>query len=52
MSEKEVGKLFSELNSHLVKFWIEHGRPDKEVKIKLLERMLNWYKKMGFVSFD
>lgn len=50
MQDKE--KMFLDLNSVLVKFWIENNRPDKAVKIELLERMLNWYKKMGYVTLD
>lgn len=46
----KIEKMFLDLNSALVKFWIEQGRPDKETKIALLERMLNWYKKMGYVT--
>ena len=44
--------MFLDLNGVLVKFWIEQGRPDKEVKIELLERMLHWYKKMGYIVQD
>jgi len=49
MTQQEKEKMFLDLNSVLVKFWIEQGRPNKEIKIELLERMLNWYKKMGYV---
>ena len=42
--------MFLDLNSVLVTFWKEQGRPDKETKIALLERMLDWYKKMGYVT--
>ena len=52
MTQQEKEKMFLDLNSVLVKFWIEQGRPDKEIKIELLERMLNWYKKMGYVIPD
>ena len=52
MTQQEKEKMFLDLNGVLVKFWIEQGRPDKEVKIELLERMLNWYKKMGYVIPD
>lgn len=52
MNKEDKEKMFLELNSVLVKFWIEKGRPDKELKIELLERMLNWYKKMGYVVLD
>lgn len=52
MTQQEKGKMFLDLNSVLVKFWIERGRPDKEIKIELLERMLNWYKKMGTITLD
>ena len=48
--EKEI--MFLDLNDVLVKFWIEQGRPDKEIKIELLERMLNWNKKAGIVILD
>ena len=44
--------MFLCLNSALVDFWAKNGRPDKEVQIELLERMLNWYKKMGTVTLD
>lgn len=44
--------LFLELNSVLVKFWKEQGRPDKEIRIELLERMANWYKNMGTSTQD
>lgn len=52
MTQQEKERMFLDLNSVLVKFWIEQGRPDKEIKIELLERMLNWYKKMGYVILD
>ena len=52
MTQKEFEKMFLDLNSVLVKFWIKQGRPAKEIKIELLERMLNWYKKMGYVTLD
>lgn len=48
----KIEKMFLDLNSVLVKFWKDQGRPDKEVKIALLERMLNWYKKMGYITLD
>ena len=44
--------VFSDLNSVLVKFWKEENVRDKEVKIRLLERMLGWYKKMGTITLD
>ena len=43
MDEKE--KLFLDLNGVLVRFWKERGRPPKEVKADLLEKMLEWYRK-------
>ena len=52
LTQSEKEKMFLELNSTLVKFWIQKGRPSKEVKIELLERMLNWYKKMGYITMD
>lgn len=52
MDRKEIEKMFLELNSVLVKFWKEQGRPDKEIKIELLERMLRWYKEMGYVTLN
>lgn len=52
MTQQEKDKMFLDLNSVLVKFWKEQGRPDKEVKIELLERMLNWHKKMGTITLD
>lgn len=45
-------KMFLDLNSVLVKFWIEQGRPDKDVKIELMERMLHWYRTGGIVIPD
>jgi len=45
-------KMFLELNSVLVKFWKEQGRPDKSIRIELLERMVHWYKTMGTVVLD
>ncbi len=44
--------VFLDLNSVLVKFWKEENIRDKEVKIRLLERMLGWYKKMGTITLD
>lgn len=44
--------VFLDLNSVLVKFWKEENVRDKEVKIRLLERMLGWYKKMGTITLD
>lgn len=52
MTQQEKEIMFLDLNSVLVKFWIEQGRPDKEVRIELLERMLNWQKKMGTITLD
>jgi hypothetical protein len=52
MEQKDKEKMFLDLNSVLVKFWREQGKPDKELKIELLERMLNWYKKMGYITLD
>ena len=52
MTQQEKEKMFLYLNDVLVKFWIEQDRPDKEVRIELLERMLNWYKKMANVTLD
>jgi len=52
LTQSEKEKMFLDLNSTLVKFWIQKGRPSKEVKIELLERMLNWYKKMGYITMD
>lgn len=49
-NEKE--DLFWELSTDLVEFWIRHGRPDKRVKVELLERMLEWYRKMGYATMD
>ena len=44
--------MFSELNSTLIEFWKEHGNPDRGLKIKLLERMVHWYKDMEVVAID
>lgn len=52
LTDADKEKMFLDLNSVLVKFWIANGRPDKEVKIELLERMLHWYRNMGYVTFD
>ena len=52
MTNEEKDKLFLDLNSVLVKFWISKGRPSKELKIELLERMLHWYKTMGTIVQD
>lgn len=52
MSIEEEEKMFLELNSTLVKFWIKNGRPSKDIKIRLLERMLHWYKNSGIVVQD
>lgn len=49
---KEKDKLFSELNTVLVKFWQEHNKPDLETRIELLERMTHWYKNMGTITLD
>jgi len=52
MTQNEKERMFLDLNGVLVKFWVEKGRPDKEIKIELLERMLGWYKKMGYITLD
>lgn len=52
MTREEIEKMFLELNSVLVKFWKEQGRPDREIKIELLERMLHWYRNMGYATLD
>lgn len=52
MTQQEKEIMFLYLNDVLVKFWIEQGRPDKEVRIELIEKMLNWYKKMANVIPD
>lgn len=52
MPQDEKDRMFLDLNSVLVKFWIGNGRPDKEIRIELLERMLNWYKKMGYATME
>lgn len=44
--------VFLDLNSVLAKFWREKGGVTKDMKIRLLERMLNWYKKMGTITLD
>ena len=49
---KEKDKLFSELNTVLVKFWQDHNKPDLETRIELLERMTHWYKNMGTITLD
>lgn len=48
----EEERMLLDLNSTLVKFWIGKGRPKKEVKARLLRRMLNWYKKSGTIVQD
>lgn len=52
MTIAEREKLFLELNTVLVKFWKENGRPDNGIRIQLLERMLHWYKNMGNITQD
>lgn len=43
---------YFELNGTLVRFWKEHGVTDQDLKIAYLERMLKWYKQMGYVVLD
>ena len=50
--KKSEDSLFLDLNSDLVKFWKENNIQDKEVKIRMLERMLNWYRNMGTITMD
>ena len=50
--KKSEESLFLDLNSDLVKFWKENSIQDKEVKIRMLERMLNWYRNMGTITMD
>ena len=45
-------KLYMDLNSVLVKFWRENVISDTALKIRLLERMLNWYREMGTITLD
>ena len=52
MTEQEKGHLFLELNSTLVKFWKEHGRPDKEIKAELMKRFAHWYENEGIITQD
>lgn len=52
ITNEEKEKMFLELNSVLVRFWASNGRPPKELKIELLERMLHWYKTMGTITLD
>lgn len=49
-TKEKKESLFLELNSVLVKFWIEHGRPDNEIRIELLKRMIHWYKNEGTIT--
>ena len=52
MTQREKDQMYLDLNSTLVKFWVSKGRPDKEVRIELLRRMLRWYEKMGYATMD
>ncbi len=52
MTQQEKERMFLDLNATLVRFWKDNGRPDKGLRIELLERMLNWYKKMGYAVQD
>lgn len=49
---KSEGSLFLDLNSVLVKFWQENDVRDRNVKIRLMERMTNWIKEAGTVTLD
>ena len=40
------------LNGVLVRFFKEKGVKDKEEMIMYLERILKWYKKMGYATLD
>lgn len=40
------------LNGVLVRFFKEQGVKDKEEMIVYLERILKWYKKMGYATLD
>ena len=51
--KKSEESIFLDLNSVLVKFWRENGvMADTELKIRLLERMVGWYKKMGTITLN
>lgn len=43
---------YTDLNGTLVRFWKDHGVKDKKTRIYYLERMLKWYKRMGYVTLD
>ena len=43
---------YFELSGVLVRFWKDHGVTDKEERIAYLERLLKWYKQMGYVVLD
>ena len=50
--KQDEESIFLDLNSVLVKFWREKGGVSKDMKIRLLERMLGWYKKMGTITLN
>ena len=50
--KKSEGSLFLDLNSVLVKFWRENDVRDRDMKIRLMERMTNWIKEAGTVTLD
>ena len=52
MTRDEIEHMFLELNSALVRFWKEQGRPDNEVRIELMRRMLHWYENEGTITQD
>ena len=52
MTQKEKDKLFHELNSILVKFWVEHNRPSNDIRVELMQRMIHWYANQGQTTLD
>lgn len=49
---KSEASLILGLNSVLVKFWRENDIRDRDMKIRLMERMTNWIKEAGTVTLD
>lgn len=49
---KSEASLILDLNSVIVKFWRENDIRDRDMKIRLMERMTNWIKEAGTVTLD
>ena len=52
MTQEEKDKLFHELNSVLVKFWVEHNHPSNDVRVELMQRMIHWYANQASITQD